>query len=190
MDFVSYNDHEQRTAGQGAKLNTIQGWKTKKAAPLPASQSNIIANLEKAQKGQVGRFDTEVRTAALAYAPQGRTATGAEGDFKFGDVIDMVNPLHHLPFVGMAYRGLTNDTINPISQIIGGAVYGGPVGAVTGVVNAITKIQTGQDVGGHVMEFAGIKTERSLEDVLAEYEKADLDNMPKPEKIRALSLNS
>lgn len=190
MDYVSYNDYEQRTAGQGVKPKTIQAWKTKKAEPLPSGQNDIIANLEKAQKGQVGRFDTEVRTAALAYAPQGRVPSGVEGDFKFGDVIDMVNPLHHLPLVGMAYRGLTNDTINPISQIVGGAVYGGPVGAITGTVNAIAKIQTGQDVGDHVMEFAGIKNDRNLDDVVMKYQKADLDNMPKPEKIRTITLNS
>lgn len=190
MDYAPHNDYQSRTAGQAGPSNTIQGWKTKKAAPLPASQNDILANLEKAQQGKIGRFDTELRTAALAYAPQAPISSGHEGSFKFGDIVDMVNPLHHVPIVGMVYRGLTDDKIGPMAQIIGGAVFGGPVGAVTGTVNAITKIQTGQDVGDHLMTFSGLKTERNLEEVISRYETVSLDSMPKPEKIQTLRLNS
>ncbi len=190
MDYAPYNDYQSRTAGRGPQLNTIQGWKTKKAAPLPASQNEILANLEKAQKGKIGRFDNDVNKAARAYAPQAAVLTGASGSFKFGDLVDMVNPLHHLPVVGMVYRGLTDDKIGPMAQIIGGAVYGGPIGAVAGTVNAVTKMQTGQDVGDHVMGFAGLKTERNLDDVISRYEKVSLESMPKPEKIQTLKLNS
>lgn len=194
---MSHNDYQNRTAGGSGASTTIQAWKSKKAAPLSpssTSQNDILANLEKAQKGKIGRFDSEVRTAALAYAPQTPAPSGAQSDFKFGDVVDIVNPLHHLPIVGMVYRGLTDDKIGPMAQIIGGAAFGGPIGAVTGTINAVTQIQTGKDVGDHVMEFSGLKTglknERSFEDVISRYEKVDLDNMPKRDKIQSFNLNS
>src|SRR5688572_6968383 len=38
--------------------------------------------------------------------------------YSFGDVIDMINPLQHLPVIGMLYRKFTGDTIKPFAAII------------------------------------------------------------------------
>lgn len=57
--------------------------------------------------------------------------------FTFGDFIDMVNPLQHIPIVSHFYREFTGDQIKPVSNIIGGAVFGGPLGAVGGLVNSV-----------------------------------------------------
>lgn len=79
-----------------------------------------------------------------------------ENDYSFGDVIDMINPLQHLPVIGMIYRNLTGDTIKPISNIIGGTIFGGPVGAVASTVNSIVKIQTGKDVAENALSLVGM----------------------------------
>ena len=76
--------------------------------------------------------------------------------YSFYDVIDAVNPLHHLPVVGYVYRGLTGDTLHPASQIIGGGIYGGGVGALFGTVNAISQMKTGKDLGGYALSLAGM----------------------------------
>jgi len=190
MNYVSYNDFEHRTAGLADKPTSIQSWKTKKA-PEPQAQSEIIANLEKVQKGD---FGSEMRTAAMAYAPQQRIdAPQSREAFQFGDVVDIVNPLHHLPVVGMVYRGLTDDVIGPAAQIVGGALYGGPIGAVTGTVNAVTQMRTGKDVGDHMMQFAGLKTDIDFAQskrATTTYARASLDNMPPPERITSFKLNS
>lgn len=48
----------------------------------------------------------------------------------FADVIDIVNPLQHIPIVSTFYRKLTGDTIDPAIRIAGGALFGGPLGAL------------------------------------------------------------
>jgi hypothetical protein len=48
----------------------------------------------------------------------------------FADIVDIVNPLQHIPIVGTFYRKLTGDTIDPAIRIAGGALFGGPLGAL------------------------------------------------------------
>lgn len=85
---------------------------------------------------------------ALAYAPRG---ADAPREFGFADLVDMVNPLQHIPLVGTLYRHVTGDEIHPISRIIGGAVYGGAAGAASSLVNVAVEHETGRDVAGNVM---------------------------------------
>ncbi len=74
-----------------------------------------------------------------------------DDSFGFLDLVDMVNPLQHIPVVGTIYRALTGDEIKPIAQIVGGTAFGGPLGAVGGIANAIVQTETGKDIGGNVM---------------------------------------
>lgn len=66
----------------------------------------------------------------------------------FGDFLDMINPLQHIPILNMVYRELTGDTIGEAAQIVGGALFGGPLGAVAGTANAIVQHQTGKSLAG------------------------------------------
>lgn len=76
-----------------------------------------------------------------------------EESFGFFDLIDMVNPLQHIPIVGTLYRALTGDEIKPIAQIVGGAVFGGAIGAAGGIANAIVQSETGKDIGDNALSF-------------------------------------
>ena len=171
VDFsANMTAHTPRTASAsagGGQIKSVQAWKTKITAAassiqhITPSEQQILANLEKAAQGRVGSFDIELETN-LAYADAGRkidsrTASEPKENFQFQDVVDVINPLHHIPVVSMVYRGLTGDRLHPVSQIIGGALYGGPVGAVAGTVNAISQVQTGKDLGDHALSFAGIE---------------------------------
>lgn len=69
----------------------------------------------------------------------------------FADFIDMVNPLQHIPVVSSVYREITNDSIKPPARFMGGAIYGGPIGAASSMVNIVLEEETGADIGGHVM---------------------------------------
>ena len=89
--------------------------------------------------------DTQVNSA------QTDTAEQSGEPFGFGDLLDMVNPLHHIPVVGHAYRELSGDTIRPIGNIIGGGIFGGPLGVVSGLVNTVIQEETGKDVTGNAM---------------------------------------
>ncbi|WP_269581841.1 hypothetical protein [Roseibium sp. Sym1] len=52
--------------------------------------------------------------------------------FSFGDFIDVINPLQHIPGVAELYRSVTNDQISDQARKTGNALYGfalgGPVG--------------------------------------------------------------
>ncbi len=74
---------------------------------------------------------------------------GADG-FTFADLIDVINPLQHLPIVSTLYRRVTGDVLEPGPRVLGGTLFGGPLGAAAAVVNAIVEAESGKDVGEHV----------------------------------------
>lgn len=73
----------------------------------------------------------------------------------FGDILDVINPLQHIPVVSTLYREWTGDGIDPVPRIAGGALFGGVVGAISSLVNVIVDEISGSDVGAHVLAFAG-----------------------------------
>ncbi len=77
---------------------------------------------------------------------------GADG-FNFLDILDIINPLQHIPFVSNLYRALTGDTIAPASRVAGGALFGGPIGAAVSLVNSIVAEWSGKDMSDHVVAF-------------------------------------
>jgi hypothetical protein len=77
-------------------------------------------------------------------------AFGADG-FTFLDFLDIINPLQHIPLVGTMYRSITSDEIDPGSRIVGGSLFGGPIGTVVALANVTIEEKTGQDIGNHMM---------------------------------------
>lgn len=73
--------------------------------------------------------------------------TESEQSFSFRDFLSVINPLQHIPVVGSLYRALTGDTINPASRVIGGLLFGGPIGLVASAFNAVVEQTTGKDLG-------------------------------------------
>ncbi|MGE4260877.1 hypothetical protein [Shewanella sp.] len=51
--------------------------------------------------------------------------------FSFGDILDVVNPLQHIPLINYYYRDLTGDEIGFVPQVVGSSIYGGALGAVS-----------------------------------------------------------
>ena len=70
-----------------------------------------------------------------------------ERDISFGDFLDIINPLQHIPIVGTIYRAITGDEISAPARIFGGFLFGGPLGFVTAIANAIFEEASGQDLG-------------------------------------------
>ncbi|MDB5407589.1 MAG: hypothetical protein JWL84_2501 [Rhodospirillales bacterium] len=71
--------------------------------------------------------------------------------FGFHDLLDIINPLQHIPIIATVYRYLTGDTIGNVARVAGDALYGGPIGMAAGVVSAGVQIETGKDIGDHVV---------------------------------------
>lgn len=95
-------------------------------------------------------------------APKTAAKDGDKGEgFSFWDLVDMINPLQHIPVVSTIYREITGDKINNAARIVGGAVFGGFAGAIIGGVNAIAAQETGKDVGELAMAKMGIGQDKT-----------------------------
>jgi hypothetical protein len=99
-----------------------------------------------------------------ALAPETRYAGGVtDGQspnggrpFSFRDLIDIVNPLQHIPVVSTLYRHITGDEISNFSRVAGGALFGGLGGILVGGINAISHEENGKDIGqGLLAKFLG-----------------------------------
>ena len=75
------------------------------------------------------------------------------GDLDFGDFIDAINPLQHLPGISTLYREVTGDTIKAPMKILGSAIMGGSLGVIGAIVDTVIEEVTGKDMGAHVMAF-------------------------------------
>ncbi|HEY0837688.1 MAG TPA: hypothetical protein VGE72_27480, partial [Azospirillum sp.] len=82
------------------------------------------------------------------------------GEMSFLDFLDVVNPLQHIPIVGTIYRSLTGDTIKPAQQVMGGMLWGGPLGAATSIFGAVVEQATGKNLEGHAMAALGFETDQ------------------------------
>jgi hypothetical protein len=75
---------------------------------------------------------------------------GKEG-FSFGALLDIVNPLQHIPIVSTIYRAATGDTIGPAPRMMGGALFGGVVGLIAATADTAVEEITGKDTGANIL---------------------------------------
>ena len=85
---------------------------------------------------------------------------GNQHESFFHHMLDIVNPLQHLPVIGTIYRAVTGEHIGPVEQIAGDTLYGGLWGAVSSVAE---------------VAFEGI-TGKSAEDTVLAWFKGDPDS--------------
>lgn len=71
-----------------------------------------------------------------------RLFLGADGRFGFDDLLDIINPLQHIPLVNTAYRALTGDTVDGAAQLLG-AIPFGPLSVVSNVTDLAFRAETG-----------------------------------------------
>lgn len=94
-------------------------------------------------------------TARGVYSDQGpdpyEAAQGREQDLSFADFLDIINPLQHIPIINTIYREMTGDTISPVARMIGGGLFGGPIGLMASAFNNAVESQTGGDIGANLL---------------------------------------
>jgi hypothetical protein len=90
----------------------------------------------------------------------------------FGDFLDMINPLQHIPVMSSIYRAETGNTINPVSRIAGDALYSGVLGVASAGIAAIgaigdeifTAANDGKSASSTIMSaLFGSSTERATQ---------------------------
>ena len=69
------------------------------------------------------------------------------------DLLEVVNPLQHIPVVATLYRAVTHDAIEPVERVAGDTLYGGVMGLASAIGELIFQKVTGKDVGDTVLAF-------------------------------------
>ena len=82
---------------------------------------------------------------------QKTTQKSSDWDFSFHNLLDIINPLEHLPIIGTIYRAITGTHIGIPEKIAGDTLYGGLWGAVSSVADAAFEAVTGKDFGSTVL---------------------------------------
>jgi hypothetical protein len=111
-------------------------WRPAKSGALPSTQvaSNAAA--------------TPTATASTATKPE-------EKSF-WQDVLDVVNPLQHLPVVGTVYRAITGDKMGDVEKVAGDTLYGGPLGLVSSLADVAFEKITGKSFEDTAMGWVGL----------------------------------
>jgi hypothetical protein len=102
----------------------------------------------------VAATETITVTAPKPATPPSHLWAGAS--FGFTDLLAVINPLQHLPIVGMIYRSLTGDTIGNVARVVGDGLYGGLLGLASGLVDVASVEATGKDIGQHIVDTLDI----------------------------------
>jgi hypothetical protein len=91
----------------------------------------------------------------LAAGPAAAAATASKTDegFTFHDLLDIVNPLQHIPVVSTIYRAITGDQIKTFPKIAGDTLFGGVTGFLSSVADTIFEKITGKSVGDTVLAW-------------------------------------
>ncbi len=76
-----------------------------------------------------------------------------ENGFDFSDLIDVVNPLQHVPVISTMYRENTGDEIGAVPRVAGATLFFGPIGLASSLFNVFVQQSTGKDVGQHVTDW-------------------------------------
>lgn len=96
----------------------------------------------------------KAKPAAAAAAPAATDKTAsADSGLSFDDLLDVVNPLQHIPIVSTLYRKITGDTIKPLEKIAGDTLYGGLTGLGSSVADFAFEKITGKNLGDMVLAF-------------------------------------
>lgn len=109
--------------------------------------------------GAVAAAKASSRAADPVPRPDGGPPEVPESDLSFWDLLDVVNPLQHIPIVGSVYRAITGDEIRPSARVAGGMLYGGMVGLVASVASLAVERESGKDPGGHLLAMMGMEPE-------------------------------
>ncbi|MBO6518835.1 MAG: hypothetical protein JJ900_12415 [Rhodospirillales bacterium] len=86
------------------------------------------------------------------------TFFGDDG-LSFWDVVDVINPLQHIPFVSTLYREMTGDTIAPAPRVAGSTLFFGPLGLAGALANVFVEGSTGKDIGEHMAGWVNPEAE-------------------------------
>lgn len=121
-------------------------WRQISPGSVPGTAGDVAGN----------KFAQSNAADQLSENAEGRTFSEfmfGEDGFEFTDFLDVINPLQHIPGVGMIYRSLTGDELGNGARVVGGGLFGGVFGLAGAAIDAVVDAVTGEDTGAHIMAF-------------------------------------
>ncbi len=129
------------------------------ASSQGAAQSLFASTLDEVQKKEKkdDLAEKEEASAAPKIARSWRmdgadkaTEVHEAEDLEWGDLVDLINPLQHIPILGTVYREATGDKIKPEIQVAGNALFGALTGSlaistVAGILTAAYEEHSGEE---------------------------------------------
>jgi hypothetical protein len=116
----------------------------------PYSKNLVAANREPALRASA--VTSEKATSFAQRLSQHSSPPLAEKDpvgapFTAWDLLDIINPLQHIPVISDLYRSATGDTIRPEIQLLGSTAVGGFLGFAGQLSNMVYASATGKTFG-------------------------------------------
>lgn len=110
-------------------------------SPSPArSEARPAPQVEsKAEPKAESKAESVISTATKT----AETGVKKEESF-FERLLDVVNPLQHLPVIGTIYRAVTGDKMGQFEKIAGDTLYGGMWGAISSIADVVFEGITGK----------------------------------------------
>ena len=90
-------------------------------------------------------------SSAPAPANPRRAAFDKPDGPSFSDLLDVLNPLQHIPVINSIYRNLTGDKEGAVADLVGGALWGGLIGLGAAMGDLVFEDATGKSVGDTVI---------------------------------------
>ncbi len=119
------------------------------------TRSLIQEPIQAAPKGKIQLDEKTASSEAIATGPASDDfAMLGDDGLSFWDVLDVINPLQHIPVVNSIYRELTGDEIDPAMKLAGGGLFGGFLGLGLAAVDVAVDGMTGKDIGEHAIALA------------------------------------
>ncbi|MEP4889493.1 MAG: hypothetical protein ABJV04_05670 [Aliiglaciecola sp.] len=69
------------------------------------------------------------------------------------DFFDTINILNHVPIVSDIYQNTSNTSVDPVSELLGGFVYGGPIGVAFAAADMAIESFSGKSIYNNVTDF-------------------------------------
>ena len=95
------------------------------------------------ENGVPGLYEPMVETKAISFSDNGTSF--------LENLLDIVNPLQHIPVVSTIYRSITGDDIAPPARLIGGVLFGGPIGFASATASLFFEEASGGDLASHAL---------------------------------------
>ena len=111
----------------------------------------------------------------------GSNGDGEDGNLFLDTLVDTVNPLQHIPGVSSIYQATTGDESNPLANMAGGFLFGGPIGLAAGAAKSFFEMVTGDSLMGHVASMFGEEevpqTQEGLTELAAKANPGEVESL-------------